>query len=453
MIRSRSSSPGNGTPSEAVPAGAADDSGTTDTTPPALPGLRGRGFALLIAATAVGLCGFAAVLPLVPLWASRGGAGEFGAGSTTAVFMLTTVLTQLAMPWLLERGGYRWAFPVGALVMGLPTPLFALTADLGPLLAVSAVRGVGFGMVSVAGTVLAARLVPHHQVGRATGYYGLAVGLPQVLILPGGVALALNIGFDTAFWLTGLCSVLGGVLAWGIWYADGGRNRAALRSTVRAASGPGPDPAPGGGPAPAADASAGRPLLRALAAPLVLMLLTASSASAIITFLAIPLEQAAWLVGGALAAYALAVVAGRWTAGMLHDRHRRALLLLPGMVGAVAGMALVTAALWSVGDAPGAGTALLVLLGSAVFGLGFGAVQNETVTLMLNRAGPAGYGRASAVWNIGYDAGSGAGAMVLGLLIQLTGYGPAFAVTAVALLVSVPLALGGRAGRGARARG
>ncbi|WP_157983474.1 MFS transporter, partial [Nocardiopsis sp. TNDT3] len=410
---------------------------------PALPGLRGRGFALLIAATAVGLCGFAAVLPLVPLWASRGGAGEFGAGSTTAVFMLTTVLTQLAMPWLLERGGYRWAFPVGALVMGLPTPLFALTADLGPLLAVSAVRGVGFGMVSVAGTVLAARLVPHHQVGRATGYYGLAVGLPQVLILPGGVALALNIGFDTAFWLTGLCSVLGGVLAWGIWYADGGRNRAALRSTVRAAPEPGPAP----------DASAGRPLLRALAAPLVLMLLTASSAGAIITFLAIPLEQAAWLVGGALAAYALAVVAGRWTAGMLHDRHRRALLLLPGMVGAVAGMALVTAALWSVGDAPGTGTALLVLLGSAVFGLGFGAVQNETVTLMLNRAGPAGYGRASAVWNIGYDAGSGAGAMVLGLLIQLTGYGPAFAVTAVALLASVPLALGGRAGRGARARG
>ncbi|WDZ91987.1 MFS transporter [Nocardiopsis sp. HUAS JQ3] len=447
MIRSRSSSPGNGTPSEAAPTGAAaDGSGTTGTTPPALPGLRGRGFALLIAATAVGLCGFAAVLPLVPLWATRGGAGEFGAGSTTAVFMLTTVLTQLAMPWLLERGGYRWAFPVGALVMGLPTPLFALTADLGPLVAVSAVRGVGFGMVSVAGTVLAARLVPHHQVGRATGYYGLAVGLPQVLILPGGVALALNVGFDTAFWLTGLCSVLGGALAWGIWYADGGRNRAALRSTVRTAA-----PAPAGDPA--ADASAGRPLLRALAAPLVLMLLTASSASAIITFLAIPLERAAWLVGGALAAYALAVVAGRWTAGMLHDRHRRTLLLLPGMVGAVAGMALVTAALWSVGDAPGTGTALLVLLGSAVFGLGFGAVQNETVTLMLNRAGPAGYGRASAVWNIGYDAGSGAGAVVLGLLIQLTGYGPAFAVTAVALLASVPLALGGRAGRRDRARG
>ncbi|WP_150237858.1 MFS transporter [Nocardiopsis quinghaiensis] len=403
----------------------------------ALPGLRGRGFALLIAATAIGLCGFAAVLPLVPLWATRGGAGEFGAGSTTAAFMLTTVLTQLAMPWLLERGGYRWAFPVGSLILGLPAPLFALTTDLGPLVAVSAVRGVGFGMVSVAGTVLAARLVPHRQVGRATGYYGLAVGLPQVLILPGGVALALHIGFDTAFWITGLCSVLGAVLSWGIWFADGGRNRPALRGVDRSAAS-----VHGASPAPS-------PLL-ALAAPLVLMLLTASSAGAVITFLAIPLEQAAWLVGGALAAYALAVVVGRWTAGMLHDRHRRTLLLLPGTAGAALGMALVTAALWSHGGEgtdPGAWTALLVLLGTAVFGLGFGAVQNETVTLMLNRAGPAGYGRASAVWNIGYDAGSGAGAITLGLLIQLFGYGPAFAVTAVALLAVLPLALSGRGPR------
>jgi predicted MFS family arabinose efflux permease len=258
-----------------------------------------------------------------------------------------------------------------------------------------------------------------------------------VLILPGGVALALHIGFDTAFWITGLCSVLGAVLSWGIWFADGGRNRPALRGTGRRTV-----RTPGASPAP--------PLLRALAAPLVLMLLTASSAGAIVTFLAIPLERAAWLVGGALAAYALAVVVGRWAAGMLYDRHRRALLLLPGMVGAVLGMALVTAALWSHGGegvSPGVWTALLVLLGTAVFGLGFGAVQNETVTLMLNRAGPAGYGRASAVWNIGFDAGSGAGAMALGLLIQMLGYGPAFMVAAVSLLAVLPLALGGRGPR------
>ncbi|MDE3721535.1 MFS transporter [Nocardiopsis sp. N85] len=378
------------------------------------PGLKGRGFALLIAATAIGLCGFAAVLPLVPLWAIRGGAGEFGAGSTTAAFMLTTVLTQLAMPRLLERGGYRWAFPVGSLIMGLPAPLFALTTDLGVLIAISAVRGVGFGMVSVAGTALAARLVPPGQVGRATGYYGLAVGLPQVLILPGGVALALNIGFTAVFWITGLCSLAGAVLAVGIWFADGGRNRPLLRAARDT------------GTVPTERVS--------LAAPLILMLLTASSAGAIVTFVAVPLEGTPWLVGAALAAYAAMVVIGRWSAGLLYDRHHRTLLLLPGMIAAVCGTALVTAGLW------GDGTHVLVLVGAGLFGIGFGAVQNEAVTLMLNRAGPTGQGRASAVWNIGYDAGAGAGAMAVGLLIQLWGYGPAFAVTVIALAAVLPLA-------------
>lgn len=378
---------------------------------PAL-GLRGRGFALLIAATAIGLCGFAAVLPLVPLWAVRGGAGEFGAGTTTAAFMLTTVLTQLAMPRMLERGGYRWAFPVGSLIMGLPTPLFALSADLAPLIAISAVRGVGFGMVSVAGTALAARLVPPEQVGRATGYYGLAVGLPQVVILPGGVALALDLGFDTAFWLTGLCSLAGAALSAGIWFADGGRNRPLLRSAPRTA--------------PGTERGA------SLAAPLVIMLLTASSAGAVVTFVAVPLAGTPWLVGASLAAYAALVVVGRWSAGFSYDRHGRTLLLLPGMAAAVCGTALIAAGLW--------GSPLWVLAGAALFGLGFGAVQNETVTLMLNRAGPTGQGRASAVWNIGYDAGAGAGAMALGLLIQTLGYGPAFAALAVALLAVLPMA-------------
>ncbi|CAL9433436.1 hypothetical protein SUDANB121_02115 [Nocardiopsis dassonvillei] len=376
------------------------------------PGLRGRGFALLIAATAVGLCGFAAVLPLVPLWAVRGGAGEFGAGATTAVFMLTTVLTQLAMPRILERGGYRWAFPVGSLIMGLPTPLFALSTDLAPLIAISAVRGVGFGMVSVAGTALAARLVPPGQVGRATGYYGLAVGLPQVVILPGGVALALDLGFDTAFWLTGLCSLAGAALSAGIWFADGGRNRPLLAPVPRTARG--------------ADRGA------SLAAPLVLMLLTASSAGAIVTFVAVPLADTPWLAGASLAAYAALVVAGRWSAGFSYDRYGRTLLLLPGAAVAVCGTALIAVGL--------GGPAAWALAGAALFGLGFGAVQNETVTLMLNRAGAAGQGRASAVWNIGYDAGAGAGAVVLGLLIQTLGYGPAFAVLTVALAAVLPLA-------------
>src|SRR5699024_11481959 len=123
------------------------------------------------------------------------------------------------------------------------------------------VRGIGCGMVTVAGTALAARLVPGEQLGRASAFYGLAVGIPQVFILPGGVALALTIGFGPVFWATGACGVIAAALSSGIWFADAGRNRPALRSTppVSGTSDTGEDPK-------------GAALMAVLTAPLVMML-------------------------------------------------------------------------------------------------------------------------------------------------------------------------------------
>jgi predicted MFS family arabinose efflux permease len=75
-----------------------------------------------------------------------------------------------------------------------------------------------------------------------------------------------------------------------------------------------------------------------------------------------------------------------------------------------------------------------------VFGSGFGVTQNASMTLMLNRVGPSGYGTVSAIWNLAYDVGIGAGAFGFGLLAAQTGYPPAFAVTALLVLSGlVPL--------------
>ena len=49
--------------------------------------------------------------------------------------------------------------------------------------------------------------------------------------------------------------------------------------------------------------------------------------------------------------------------------------------------------------------------------------------------------RASALWNLAYDAGYGAGPAVFGLICVRTGYPSAFALTAVLILAAVPLAV------------
>ncbi|WP_238580784.1 MFS transporter [Streptomonospora alba] len=396
-------------------------------------GLNGWAFRLLIVATALTFAGFVLLLPIVPLWASRGGAGEVGAGATTSVFMLTTVLTQLAMPWLLNHGGYRWTFPVGALLLGVPAPLLLATTDIAPLLAVSAVRGIGFGMATVAGSALAARLVPSEQLGRATGYYGLAVGLPNVFFLSTGVWAALNLGFATVFWIAAAGPVLGAAAAVGIWLLAG---NGTVGDTAQA----------GGrsGDAEAADAPTGLRLHAALGVPLLAMLAPAIASSAIVTFLSIPLSEASTVVFTALLAFGVMSVCGRWAAGSLTDRHRRPVLLVYGSVAAVAGMAFTAAALWPAGEGwsgPGTLGAVAAVVGAGLFGAGFGAVQNDTIVIMFRRAGARSYGTASAVWNIGYDAGTGLGSLILGVAIQAAGYGVAFAAMGAALAACLPAAV------------
>jgi MFS family permease len=76
-------------------------------------------------------------------------------------------------------------------------------------------------------------------------------------------------------------------------------------------------------------------------------------------------------------------------------------------------------------------------------GIGFGISQNVTFALMIDRAPVTGDGTASALWNLAYDAGYGAGPAVFGVFAAYTGYPAAFALTGVLMLAAlVPAARG-----------
>jgi MFS family permease len=81
-----------------------------------------------------------------------------------------------------------------------------------------------------------------------------------------------------------------------------------------------------------------------------------------------------------------------------------------------------------------------VIAGMCLFGTGFGIVQNATFVLMIDRMPAAGVGTASALWNLAYDAGYGAGPAAFGLLAGHTGYPAAFALTGVLTLTALPAA-------------
>ncbi|MER5674917.1 MFS transporter [Pseudonocardia alni] len=382
--------------------------------------LRSPSFLVLLAATALGFGGYALLLPVVPLWVARGGAGEFGAGLTTGVLMAVTVGTQLLVPAMLRRVGHRPVLVAGSLLLGLPTPLLALTAELGPVLAVSAVRGIGFGMATVAGSALVAELVEPSAHGRASARYGYAVGLPQLLFLPAGVAVVDVLGFAGVFLLAGITPVLGAVVV--AFVRGPARTSRGRRVAVRARDGAGTGPGP--------DAHPRERRRRLPAAPVLAMLACSTAQGGVITFAPLAAPGARLAVPAALFATALGALLGRGVAGTLTDRSGRPGALLPvGTLCAAVGLCGVLAA-------PLAPAALVA--GAAVVGAGFGLVQNDAMVALFAAAGPLHYGAASAAWNVAYDAGTGLGATGLGAIAEPFGFAAAFGTAAVALLLLTP---------------
>lgn len=377
--------------------------------------MTGRPFRSMLLATTLGFAGYSLLLPVVPLRVAA--AGEFAAGVTTGVLMATTILTQLAVPWLVARTGYRAVFAAGLVLLGAPAPLLALSAQLAPVLLVSALRGVGFGLLTVVGSALVAELVAPAERGRAAARYGIAVGLPQLVLLPSGVAVVGLTGFTGVFVAAGVAPLLG-LLA-----------LPALRVPER--------PAPPEGPTPAAGSTPGPVRPGALAvAPLVAMLTCSIAQGGLITFLPLAVPDAALLVAGALFATATGTLLGRSTAGRLVDRHGLGgRLLVPGVLVAALGAGLEVVAL---ADGALGGPAPLVVVGAALVGTGFGLVQNDALTALFAAGGPERYGSASAAWNIAYDAGTGAGAVGLGAVADPLGFRAAFGLAALLLVVAAP---------------
>lgn len=365
------------------------------------------------AMSAVSFGGFGVLFATVPLWAVHAGADAAGAGAINGILMLATVLTQTLIPWSLRRLGWAVTLTTGLLALGLPSMLFALSGELWWLMLLSAVRGLGFGVLTVCGSAAIAELSPPLMRGRAVGAYGLAISAPQILTMTGAPWLAEKAGFGLVFAL-GTLPVLG--VPWAL--ALGRRlNRPATDERHGAG-----DRAPS---TSAAGATRGWTVLGLLVVPVVVLLLATSSGGALLTFLPQMLSHATLALLGLFALLTVATLS-RWWIGSLVDRRGSAGLTWPLLSAAAGGLVLIGTAL----PGEGASEVVRVLLGAACVGLSYGGLQSLTLVHAFERAGPQRTRLASTVWNIGFDSGTGLGSAVVGALA--TGFSYLVALLAVA---------------------
>lgn len=384
----------------------------------------------LLSLTAAGFSGYAALLSVAPLWAVRGGADAAGSGLVNGALLLATVLTQGLVPRLLERFGTTRVLGAGLLLLGGPSLLLLASDQLGWILAWSVVRGVGFGILTVTGSAAVALLVRPARHGAAIGAYGAAIAVPQLVILPASPWLADAAGFWTVFAL-GTLPLLGIIATPRLARAlHEDRHSGADASSDTAAPGPG------------TAASRRRRLPPGLLRPMLLLLGVTLAGGALITF-APQFSSVPAATSGGLVLLTATAALSRWKVGALADRFGAHRFLWPLVLCTVIGLALAAAA---IRDAD-ATRVLLLLAAMALVGIAYGGLQNLTLLLSLSAVRRQEYGTASAVWNIGFDAGTGLGSVLVGLLAAGFSFPTALLVAAGLSLATLPLALGRGPGR------
>ena len=138
----------------------------------------------LLGSAALWFAGFALLVPVAPLWVIRGGSDDLGAGLVTAVMMACTVLAQLSMHRVLAGLGWRWTLVLGKGLLGFPALGHLATDRLWAVTTLAALRGFGFGVVTVCGATAVAVFVEPARRGRALGALGLAIAAPQFVLVP-----------------------------------------------------------------------------------------------------------------------------------------------------------------------------------------------------------------------------------------------------------------------------
>lgn len=370
------------------------------------------GLAAILVTVTAAFGAWSLLLPVLPLAVLEAGGSAGLAGASTGVFMAATVVVQSITPWLLRTWGYRPVMMASGFMLGVPALGHLLGMDAWVVLLFSALRGMGFGGLTVAQAALVAELVPHRLLGKATGTLGVFIGTAQMAFLPAGIALSRAFGFGTAFVTAAVIGLV--AVACGLRVPRMKAQAPEVQEDTQSRT---------------------APTWKLVAVPALALTSMAMGFGVISSFLPAAISDSDAGGGAVLGGIILSLVGGsimlgRFGAGVLADRSGLpGRYFLPALLGTFFGLILLACAL-----ALGWNSAFIVL-GALLFGGSFGVGQNEALLSMFSRLPRSKVSEASAVWNIFYDGGTGLGSAALAFAVTAYGYAGAFGAGAAVVVL------------------
>lgn len=367
---------------------------------------------MLVAAALVIALGFGLIAPILPQYAAAFDVGLAAASAIVTVFALTRMVFAPAAGGLISIFGERWMYIAGLAVVALSAFLCAIAPGYVELLIFRALGGIGSVTFTVSSMGLMVRLAPPAARGRTSALYGSAFLTGNIVGPVLGTFLAV-LGYRFAFMAYGVAVLVALVV---------------VLLFLRDAR-------------PTKESKDARPVValrEVLGLPAYRALLVSGFANGGATFgvriALVPLLAAhtptigAPMAGIAMTVMAVGNVVGQQATGRLVDVLGRRPVLMVGLL--VTGLATLVFG-WSV--------SIPVFLGlSALCGIGTSMIQPASQAMLADIIGSErNGGQALSTFSMATDLGSIAGTMVAGVIADVFGFGWAFGVTGVMLLLAI----------------
>jgi DHA1 family multidrug resistance protein-like MFS transporter len=377
--------------------------------------VRDRSFLALCVLILVNQIGFGIITPVLPGYARSFGLGAGSVGLVIGIYGFARFLANVPAGQIAERRGRRQVLIIGTLITSLASALMATAGSLPFLLAYRLLAGLGAATVLTGGQIMVGDISTPENRGRMMstyqGFFMIGVGLGPT---PGGI-LADHFGLRAPFIAYAVFSALACLVALSL-----------IRETR---------PTPGSAAAAAAaEAQAtGRDGARIRSTLMGTPFLLIGAVSFVqffartgAVFTAIPLlgvdraGLSASQIGYAMTAVNLINIATLYPSGQLADRLGRKLAIAPATI--VCGLAML---LWAWSSSY---TGFLVA--AAVWGLGSGISGPSPAAYVADLAPADLRGRIFGYFRSVSDFGYIIGPLLIGAMIDRTGYGVPLMVTA-----------------------
>lgn len=371
--------------------------------------LWGSSFLFIMVANSIMFMAFEMLLPTLPLFVSHIGGDASQVGLVTGVFMFSAILIRPFTASLAVKVHKKVLLLLGLAICALMTGAYYLAPNVGTILVIRVIHGLGFGLATTYFATIVAEIIPKDRRGEGMGYFG--VGETVAVSVGPLIGTSILVSFDFH----------------GLFYGGMGILFFALLMTVLV-------PRKFGGKANQLEPASTSVKLfeKKVLIPSLLIMLTGVAAGSIMSFFALyakdqGFDRVAWF----FFVIAVGSFLVRLVSGKMYDRLGPAAVLIPASVVMMAGILLITLS----------GSNFMFLLSGVLYGFGFGAIFPALQTWCIDLVEEHEHEHAMAAFFNFFDLGIGGGSIILGLVASAFSYQAVYYLAIAVMILFLLLCL------------